>query len=116
MTVIDLTERRRDCQTRPEVAAAYKIAVAQAFAEQGRELADLAAPVVEPFRQCEPDLEQHLIGAFLRWQMKQIKQELDREPNRDIAIGIAIETSIQAFTNRMIELQDGFDPSGGFAA
>ncbi len=86
------------------------------YAEEGRDLADLAQPIVEPFRQCEPTLEQHLKGAFLRWQMDRIKDAHKDQPTGQWAIGLALAVTVEAFTNRMLELQGGLDPDDGCAA
>jgi hypothetical protein len=113
MSVIDLASRRPAAAISPAIHRARARRLTDAYTNQGRDLAELAHPIIEPFRQCEPSLEQHLKGAFLRWQMEQIKTKHHGDA---AAIGLALAVTVEAFTDRLVELQYGFDPNGGDAA
>jgi hypothetical protein len=110
MSIINLAAHRQARKVSACVAEAYTEKLTATYSAEGRELADLAHPIVEPFRQCEPQLEQHLKGAFLRWQIGQIKAA---HAGDQIAIGLALAVTVEAFTDRMVELQHGFDPNDG---
>ena len=117
MSVINIADHRQVPTTPLAGTGVDHDQIVADYTVEGQELAELAHPFVEPFRECEPDLEQHLKAAFLRWQMKQIKKVYRNEPGGAIAIGLALAVTVEAFTDRMIELQGGRDsPDGGLAA
>ncbi len=86
------------------------------FAAEGRALADLAFEIAEPFRLCEPRLEQHLTHAFLRWQDEEVEAFHRETLLGGVDKAAAIEATRRAFADRMRELRGEAGLGGGGAA